>query len=327
MTPWEALYSTRNFDFMPLVLDQDVDPESDKILRLVPMPDHRLLSISGPDAARFLQGQVTCDIEAVVGGQWQLGAHCNPKGRMISSFLAAAQGPETLRLRLRNDLSESALAALRKYIVFSKAKIEFSDQVAFALLGPADTISLPFPLPAVGHSYSDEIITVIRRSVQCTEIWLSPQHLPEFFLALADMATGSTPDWFQLWQIRAGIAEVGADTSERFIPQMFNYQLVGGVSFRKGCYTGQEIVARMQYRGQLKKHLYRLAVTSECPVVIGTELLHEDHVTGSVVASVHAGGAAEMLAVCQAEHAGQSCYLQTQTGAEIKWMSLPYAIP
>ncbi len=324
MTPWDIFFSTRPFPMTPLTLDQD--PQIDATLRLVPLSGHRLLNISGKDAFRFLQGQVTCDIEAVAAGQWQLGAHCNPKGRMISSFLVAAQGPESLLLRVRDDLGDTARAALHKYIVFSKAKIEVSDRVALALLGPVHSTSLPFPLPAVGQWHSDADMTIVRRGVQWSEIWVVPEQLPRLFSELADIATGGAPEWFELCQIREGIAEVTRTTSETFIPQMFNYQLVGGVNFRKGCYTGQEIVARMQYRGQLKKHLYRIAVPSENPILIGTELLQQDRPIGSVVASVHDGQNAEMLAVCVAEHVGQSTGLASHP-TEIQWLDLPYAIP
>ncbi len=322
MTPWDNFFSTQSFPMNALTLD----PQADATLRLVPLSGHRLLSISGKDAFRFLQGQVTCDIDAVAAGRWQLGAHCNPKGRMISSFLVAGQEPESLLLRVRDDLCDSARAALQKYIVFSKAKIEESDRVALALLGPVNNSRLPFALPPDGQWHSEAGITVIRRGTDWSEIWLAPTQLPEIFPALADLARVCTPAWFDLHQIREGIAEVSQITSEEFIPQMFNYQLIDGINFRKGCYTGQEIVARMQYRGQLKKHLYRIAVPSENPIAPGTELLQQERPIGTVVAAVHDGKNAQMLAVCAAERVGQSTRLPANP-LEIQWLDLPYAIP
>src|SRR5690606_33589495 len=140
--------------------------------------------------------------------------------------------------------------------------------------------------PEPGKFLNHPIGTLVRRTTDLLEIWVRPAHMHQVLETLSALATPSASDWLRLYHVQAGHAEVEAATQELFIPQMFNYHLINGISFKKGCYTGQEIVARMQYRGQLKKSLYRAVVESPTPLMPGTDLQCDDGVAGTVVESV-----------------------------------------
>lgn len=320
MTPW---HSTTN-DFFSCV--EDLSAPDTGAARLIPMTEHSLVAVSGADAKRFLQGQVTCDVNRLDGDNWCLGAHCSPKGRMISSFLLAADGDELL-LRLRHDIADSALAALRKYIVFSKAAIAPSERLPLAISG-ALSANFPLPLPAPGSFMNHPAGTLVRRAPDLLELWVQPTHLQQVLDTLTGVATPSAPDWLRLYHVRAGLAEVEAATQEKFIPQMFNFQQIDGISFKKGCYTGQEIVARMQYRGQLKKALYRAVVESATPLPPGTELHDADGPVGTVVESVNRGSRQELLAVTTRNNTDQpEMQLIMPINGKLQWILPPYAIP
>lgn len=319
MTPWHST----NSNFFNAAAD--ITMQDTGVTRVIPMTEHSLLSISGADARKFLQGQLTCDLGRLDGDEWCLGAHCSPKGRMISSFLLALDGDEVL-LRLRGNIAESALAALRKYIVFSSATIVPSGRLPLAISGTLPA-GLPFPLPEPGKFLNQTIGTLIRRATDLLEIWVQPSYLQRLLDALPEDAKPSTADWLRLYHVQAGLAEVEAATQEKFIPQMFNYQQIDGISFKKGCYTGQEIVARMQYRGQLKKSLHRAVVDSTTPLPPGTELQDADGAAGTVVESVNLGAQQVLLAVTGRDKANQSEGQLTQpVNAKIQWLSPPYAI-
>ncbi len=320
MTPWHAT----NTEFFNAA--EDIAAEDAGVTRLIPMTEHSLLTVAGADAKKFLQGQLTCDLDRLEAGEWCLGAHCSPKGRMISSFLLAQDGDELL-LRLRDNIAESALAALRKYIVFSKATITPSGRLPLAISGTLPA-GLPFPLPEPGKFLNQPTGTMIRRADDLLEIWVQPSYLQQVLDALSKVAQASSADWLRLYHVQAGFAEVEAATQEKFIPQMFNYQQIDGISFKKGCYTGQEIVARMQYRGQLKKSLYQAVVDSATPLPPGTELQDADGATGTVVESVNRGAQQVLLAVTGRDKADQSeRHLIRPVSAKIQWLSPPYAIP
>lgn len=320
MTAWR---STANDLFNSV---EEITSPDTGVTRLIPMTEHSLLSISGADAKKFLQGQVTCDVNRLDSDNWCLGAHCSPKGRMISSFLLATDNDELL-LRLRDNIAESALAALRKYIVFSRAAIAPSERLPIALSGalPSD---LPFPLPEPGKFGNHPIGTLVRRTTDLLEIWVRPTHLQQVLDMLSSVVTPSAADWLRLYHVRAGFAEVEAATQEKFIPQMFNFQQIDGISFKKGCYTGQEIVARMQYRGQLKKTLLRAVVDSVTPIPPDTELHDTNGVVGTVVESVNLGHQQELLAVASRDKTDQPVMqLAPPINAKIQWSPPPYAIP
>ncbi|WP_339543651.1 CAF17-like 4Fe-4S cluster assembly/insertion protein YgfZ [Pseudomonas sp. RA_35y_Pfl2_P32] len=291
-----------------------------------------VLAVRGSDASTFLQGQLTCNLNYLSDTQASLGARCTQKGRMQSSFRIVLEGDGVL-LAMASELLEPQLADLKKYAVFSKSKLtdESAAWVRFGLVeADAALAALGLDLPPTTDSVArHESLIAIRVSPGRTELWAPAAQAQSLATQLsATLAQGSLNDWL-LGQIRAGIGQVMPATRELFIPQMLNLQAVGGVSFKKGCYTGQEIVARMQYLGKLKRRLYRLQLdASELPEP-GTALFSPTHgsAIGEVVLAAHAEQGIELLAVLQAEAAeGADLHLGALEGPALHLLELPYQL-
>ncbi|AZD28165.1 CAF17-like 4Fe-4S cluster assembly/insertion protein YgfZ [Pseudomonas chlororaphis] len=291
-----------------------------------------VLAVRGPDASKFLQGQLTCNLNYLSDSQSSLGARCTQKGRMQSSFRILLEGDGCL-LAMATELLEPQLADLKKYAVFSKAKL--SDESALWArfgLGNAGALlaALELQLPAEdGAVARNDGLIAIRVSTDRAELWAPADKAEGLREKLAaQLPEGDLNQWL-LGQIRAGIGQVMPATRELFIPQMLNLQAIGGVSFKKGCYTGQEIVARMQYLGKLKRRLYRLALNAEELPEPGTPLFSPTHGSsiGEVVIAARAGQNIELLAVLQAEAAEDgNLHLGALEGPGLQLLDLPYQL-
>ncbi|MBK5518747.1 folate-binding protein YgfZ [Pseudomonas sp. TH10] len=291
-----------------------------------------VLAVRGADAGKFLQGQLTCNLNYLSDSRASLGARCTQKGRMQSSFRILLDADGVL-LAMASDLLEPQLADLKKYAVFSKSKLtdESAAWVRFGLQqGDIALSSLGLDLPAETDSVvRNEGLIAIRVSPDRAELWAPADQADAIKTKLtAALPEGELNQWL-LGQIRAGIGQVMPSTRELFIPQMLNLQAVGGVSFKKGCYTGQEIVARMQYLGKLKRRLYRLNLnTAELPEP-GTQLFAPSHnsAIGEVVLAANAGQTIELLAVLQAEAAeAGDVHLGALEGPALQLLDLPYEL-
>jgi len=291
-----------------------------------------VLAVRGADASKFLQGQLTCNLNYLSDTQASLGARCTQKGRMQSSFRILLEGDGVL-MAMATELLEPQLADLKKYAVFSKSKLtdESAVWVRFGLEhADAALISLGLELPADTDSVvRNDGLIAIRVSPERAELWVAADRADAIKGKLsAQLAEGNLNQWL-LGQIRAGIGQVMPSTRELFIPQMLNLQAVGGVSFKKGCYTGQEIVARMQYLGKLKRRLYRLTLdASELPEP-GTPLFSPTHGSsiGEVVLAATAEQNIELLAVLQAEAAeAGDIHLGALEGPALHLLDLPYQL-
>ncbi|AZC35862.1 YgfZ/GcvT domain-containing protein [Pseudomonas chlororaphis] len=291
-----------------------------------------VLAVRGPDASKFLQGQLTCNLNYLSDSQSSLGARCTQKGRMQSSFRILLEGDGCL-LAMATELLEPQLADLKKYAVFSKAKL--SDESAlwarFGLGNAAAVLAglgLQLP-PEDGAVARNDGLIAIRVSAERAELWAPADQAGVLREKLsAQLPEGDLNQWL-LGQIRAGIGQVMPATRELFIPQMLNLQAIGGVSFKKGCYTGQEIVARMQYLGKLKRRLYRLALNVEELPEPGTPLFSPTHGSsiGEVVIAARAEQNIELLAVLQAEAAEDgNLHLGALEGPGLQLLDLPYQL-
>mgnify|MGYP005855007209 CR=1 FL=1 len=225
-----------------------------------------LLSISGRQAWDFLQGQVTCDLYQLEPGTSLLGAHCTPKGRVVFSFRILALDEQQLVLRLPLGMVESARLTLGKYIRFSKAELtdDPAQRQARGLVGPqarkwlGQHLIEPAREPGEWVSQDGQIILTVGQ--QCFECWLSPDRAERLD---AEFGRASAPEGDNLWRlldIEAGVGEVRPQTREAYTPQALNLPELDGVSFRKGCYTGQEVVARLHYKGKTKRRMQHLRV-------------------------------------------------------------------
>jgi folate-binding protein YgfZ len=296
-----------------------------------------VLAVRGSDASKFLQGQLTCNMSYLNEHFSSLGARCTQKGRMQSSFRIVSQADGYL-LAMAHELIEAQLADLKKYAVFSKSKLtdESAGWARFGLSQADDVLNglgLELAPQSSVVARADDLIAICV-SPGRVELWAPAEQAPALQERLAGgLREAPLNDWL-LGQVEAGIAQVMPQTRESFIPQMLNLQAVGAVSFKKGCYTGQEIVARMQYLGKLKRRLYRVDL---CAPALADTALPEPG-TG-IFAPGHAGAVGEvalaardvddvrMLAVLQADAAvAGDLRLGSQEGPPLSLGELPYTL-
>ncbi len=239
---------------------------------IAPLSHLGVIECSGDDAKTFLQNQLTSDVNHLAADAAQHSSWCSPKGRMLASFILCRGNLGYLAL-LSADLQEFVQKRLQMYVLRSKVKIvgRTEDCRLIGLSGPQAEAALreaglPVPPEAMRATdiadgklirLDDTRFIIIAGNGVVADIWQS-------LSALAKPA--GTPVWHWL-DIRAGIPRIAEATKEAFVPQMANIDKIGGVSFHKGCYPGQEVVARTQYLGKVKRHLYRFHANG--PVAAG----------------------------------------------------------
>ncbi len=291
-----------------------------------------ILAVRGSDAGKFLQGQLTCNINYLNDSTSSLGARCMVKGRMQSSFRILSDADGFL-LAMARELLEPQLADLKKYAVFSKAKLT-DDSDAWVRFGLQEgeralqDLGIEVPAQIDGISRHNGLIA-IAVSTGRIELWVPAEQAEQVHAQLAAKLSQATLNDWLLGQIRAGIGQVMAQTRELFIPQMINLQAVGGVSFKKGCYTGQEIVARMQYLGKLKRRQYRVSLAGENVPEPGTEVFSPTHGSsvGEVVLAARSTDGIELLAVLTADAVqDNNLHLGSPDGPSLDLLSLPYEL-
>lgn len=302
---------------------------------LVDLDHLGICAIEGPDAVRFLQGQITCDLRELPPANSRAGAHCNPKGRMLSTFRVLQTGPETLLLRSFTNQLPAIQTDLGKYIVFSKAKLidKQAQYRIFGLIGPEAGVliqQLAGNLPTEDNQWLVcRNIIFIRLDAQRFECWVPLEEQHTFQQQLAPLTTPASADLWTLAAIRAGFGEVYPETREMFTPQALNYQLVNAISFRKGCYTGQEIVARLHYKATLKRHMYRVTFSSSdkfIPPAPGGDIVDQaGKRLGELVVAVAIDGSGEAL-VSVPDDQLDNLYFSGYPELKLTVGDLPYAL-
>ena len=242
---------------------------------LVPLDHLALFECTGEDATSFLHNQLTSDVNHLDAGTAQHSSWCTHKGRMQASFILYRQGAD-YRALLSADLLDSTLKQLQRYVLRAKARLRdlSNEQIAIGVSGPQAGESLRaagLTVPEAPMTTLDAGTgTTIRLDAQRFIVIADAAAAPALYDRLAGVARpAGVPVWHWL-DIEAGIVLVTADTKEEFVPQMVNFDKIGGVSFHKGCYPGQEVVARAQYLGKIKRHLYQIRTTG--PMVAGGSL-------------------------------------------------------
>lgn len=248
----------------------------------VPLTHQGVLSVDGAKGAQLLQGQVTCDINQLNENSTLRGAQCTPQGRMLATFNAFQLSDERRLLQMNRLLVDPLIDYLSKYAVFFQTSLHnASDDVhSFGITGEhADEVIADIfgDVPASGqviHNQKSEDGSIASQiSSRQYQILAPSDRAATIWRQLLATSKPAGTDFWNLNSIAAGLGEVTPETVETFIPQMLNLQATGAISFKKGCYTGQEIVARTRYRGKLKKRLYRLTTTLEQLPAPGTPCL------------------------------------------------------
>lgn len=224
--------------------------------QLIPLPHLAILDISGEDAQTFLQNQVPSDIRLLSPEKAQISGWCTAKGRLLTTFILWPQN-NGYRLVLAADVRDSIAKRLKMYVLRLKVQIHVPDDLVYGLLNPATSLgALTLPTEDWQVATTDDISAVRLDATRC----LLTGSIRAFTTLSGELTQGSTEDWLRA-DIAQGFPLVTQPTSEHYVPQMVNLDKLGGVSFKKGCYPGQEIVARTHYLGKIKRHLYRVSAT------------------------------------------------------------------
>lgn len=284
----------------------------------VRLDDWGVIRASGADARSFLHGQLTQDVTGLAPGQARLAGFCSVKGRLSASFVIWCEPDGDTLLACSKDLLAATLKRLSMFVMRAKCKLtDTSDEVP--LLGLAGSL-VPDLAPWQTTAVDARLLIRLPDAAGVARALLAGLGpLPEPALQL--------DDWRWL-EVQSGIARINAATVDEFVPQMINFELVGGVNFKKGCFPGQEVVARSQYRGSIKRRAY--VVTSDDGLRPGQDVFSASDPSqpaGKVVlAGTHAGRHAALVelkiaAVGEALHAGQP------DGPVLTPGTLPYPLP
>lgn len=292
-----------------------------------------LLQIQGADALTFLQGQVTNDIKQLTGHNAHYTGYCNPKGRLLALFLAFAHH-DHVHLQMPKELIEPIAKRLKMYVMRSKVDIQDANDtiIKIGLHGTRATEllgTLFSQLPQNQYELvSLENATIIKLPgiKPRFEIFTDIAHAPTIWNTLSQHAKPVGAAGWEWLEIQAGIPDVTLETQETFVPQMLNLDLLGGINFKKGCYTGQEIVARTHYLGSIKRRTYLAHITANTQIKIGDDILNSaSEAVGKVVRSAIApNGGLDVLAEIRLESASAGTI--TVNGETLDLQTLPYAV-
>jgi len=290
---------------------------------------HSLLRITSSDNLKFLQGQFTCDLKEVSATQWRYGAMCTNKGRMIANFLLLQTAENQHLIRVSTGTIEPLQNTLKKFVPFYKGTLDNLGE-QFVLLGlngtdATDLIqSIFIQVPEINGAIQTDEAIVVRLAETRYECWVKNTCLASVWPRFIEQATPTGCAYWELLNIRAGLGEVRQTTIEEWTPHMLNLQITGAISFKKGCYTGQEIVARTEYRGQQKRAMYRIAGRGMAPAT-GSPLTEDEHTIGEIVMAQMTGDKQwEALAVLSdknLEELKPNC-----AGETVQILDLPYSI-
>jgi folate-binding protein YgfZ len=294
-----------------------------------------VLKVSGEDAQGFLQNLLSSDVKAVTPALAQISSFNTAKGRMLATFLIWKTDADYF-LQMPRGLCEPIRKKLSMYVLRSKVKIEDASagSVSLGLSGEGAAALLQQHYGSVPQddfaAEEHDDACVIRLDAQRYQVNTEPQHAPALwqnFAAHAKPAGAACWDWLN---IRAGLPVILPATQEQFVPQMANLELIGGVNFKKGCYPGQEIVARMQYLGKAKRRMYLAHIAGNAQA--GEQLFSTETEAGQSCGMVAnaapaPGGGTDLLAVVQIASHDVAVHLGSQQGEALQFLPLPYEIP
>ena len=233
---------------------------------MIELRNYEFVTVTGSDVLAFLQGQVTCDVKKLNRNKALAGAICNLKGRVIADFLLVLDGEDCI-LRTQNGMAEIIKDTLKKYAIFSQVNLSIETRFS-KVLGAMASEDEEFLTRIIGqppedsfdcHINAEAIIVSLNTTDRRFEVWVRDEKKLEGWTENQDANT--LEDWNRK-DILQGLIHVNPHMSEEYTPQVLNYDLSGVIDFSKGCYTGQEIIARMHYRGSVKRRLSLLTCKS-----------------------------------------------------------------
>ena len=310
---------------------------------LVELSTFDLLSVDGEDSKKFLQGQFSCNTQNLNTELSLMGALCNVKGRVISDF-RLFEYQQTCFIQLSSGMAEIVKSVLDKYIVFSKAETNIVNNRfrRYGLLGNdahrvLEELFTEVPMDDGAMVTKEEYVLIkVPGFIPRYEIWqdsLSPgqenEHSSDLISAIQAQSAQADAGMWNIEDIKSGIAHIGPGTSEQFLPEALNYDLSGVIDFNKGCYTGQEIIARMFYRGTAKKRLFHAhgPTTSTQPISVSHQhnntLVTDDIISLEKTADDHC----HLLVILptDAVETGVHFHLSSEQNSQLELSPLPYS--
>ncbi|MCL9781531.1 tRNA-modifying protein YgfZ [Vibrio sp. S4M6] len=282
--------------FTPLdVHENDTLPS----LMLTHLNSWAAITVTGDDRKSYLQGQITCDVVTLAEDKSTLGAHCDAKGKVWSIFRLFAHQNGYAMVQPRSAI-ETELAEIKKYAVFSKVDITLSESVMFGVIGQ----EAEQYIDALSESTGDVRNMSFGTAVKISELrWLLMVDKDKVTsICETTDAKKVSEDLWRAFDIKEGLPIIGKDAQNEYIPQAFNLQALDGISFEKGCYTGQEMVARAKYRGINKRGMFivkgklNMSITESSVEMersvgenwrkVGTLLSHYQYVDGTVIGTI-----------------------------------------
>jgi folate-binding protein YgfZ len=301
----------------------------------VRLADWGVIRAKGDDAAAFLNGQLTQETLKMDVGTARLAGYCSPKGRLLASFVMWRTAADEILLACSADLLAPTLKRLSMFVLRAKCKLtDASGEIALwgvalpGLLQDDATPAIP-PVPyATAAVAGGTAIRLADAAGAARLLWAAPAD------ATPPWAPTASADVWNWLEVQSGVPRIVAGTVEAFVPQMVNLELVGGVNFQKGCYPGQEIVARSQYRGTLKRRMVLAEGASAAPA--GAEVFaaaDPEQPAGQIVLSAslpHPEGGARHAALIEVKRAlaeAGELHLGAADGPVVRLRELPYDVP
>lgn len=303
---------------------------------VAPLDRFGVLAIAGDDARDFLHTQLSCDVQSLPDDRAAWGCYCTPKGRVLANFLLWC-APDGFRMLLPAVLVAGIQKRLQMFILRAKVKLaeRTGDEMVLGLSGSEASAAVaritgPLPQAEMGVAYRDGVtaiavgrarVIVVASAYRAQKIW------PQLSGALKPVG----PDRWAWLDIIDGLPWIEPATQDELVPQMANLELIGAINFRKGCYPGQEIVARTQYLGTPKRRLALAHVAGERAPIEGESLIVEgdlEQSAGTVVNAAPApGGGFDLLAVVQTAYRERPLRLGAPDGPPVDLRALPYSVP
>lgn len=289
---------------------------------VAPLTHLGVIAADGEDASKFLQGQLTQDVVLPSPSEARLGAYCSAKGRMLASFVILKTSPERLLLVCSQDLLAATLKRLQMFVLRAKVKLgdASAEHALFGLAGDAVPPALPnAPWSRLSSGEADAIRLYPGEGTP-RALWVGPR-------GTAPAGPALDPAQWAFLEAASGVATVSQPVIEAFVPQMLNYESVGGVNFKKGCYPGQEVVARSQFRGTLKRRAF--VVEADAALQAGQEVFHGDDTeqpAGTVVQAAADPRSGEWRAIVSLQTSAVDGQPLRTSAARLTVLPLPYPL-
>jgi folate-binding protein YgfZ len=293
---------------------------------IAPLTHWGVIRAEGEDAAKFLQGQLTQDFVLLGPQQARLAGFCTAKGRLQASFIGFKQSPTDILLVCSRDILAATLKRLSMFVL--RAKVKLSDVsenfLLRGLIGDAASalVADQPPWTRVASGAASLVVLYPARG-QTRALWLAPLGEAE------PVASAISTELWQWSEVQSGIAMISTPIVEAFVPQMLNYESVGGVNFKKGCYPGQEVVARSQFRGTLKRRAF--LVHGDGAMIAGQDVFHSsdaEQACGTVAqaAAAPGGGFDALVSMLTSAAKSGQLHLGSVSGPLLVLGELPYTL-